>query len=90
MHHRLALVAALGFTTLTGCAVSQEKYNALKLDRDRLAEQLGAAQNEAGRAKSESDLLKQQLAGDRSGRVGQGRDDPEPDHAERRAPEADR
>ena len=48
MHHRLGLVVALGLTTLTtGCAVSQEKYNALKLDRDRLAEQLGSAQNQA-------------------------------------------
>ena len=73
MHHRLGLVAALAFTTLTtGCAVSQEKYNALKLDRDRLAEQLGAAQNEAGRAKSESDLLKQQLAA--IGQGGSGKD----------------
>src|SRR5688500_13309582 len=68
MHHRLGLVVALGLTTLTtGCAVSQEKYNALKLDRDRLAEQLGSAQNEAGRARAESDALKQQL-----GLVGQG------------------
>jgi chemotaxis protein MotB len=68
MHHRLGLVVALGLTTLTtGCAVSQEKYNALKLDRDRLAEQLGAAQNQASTARAEADALKQQI-----GLVGQG------------------
>ena len=63
MHHRLGLVVALGLTTLTtGCAVSQEKYNALKLDRDRLAEQLGAAQNQASTAKAEAEALRQQIA----------------------------
>jgi len=64
MHHRLVgLVAASLFATLTtGCAVSQEKYNALKLDRDRLAEQLGAAQNQASTAKAEADALRQQIA----------------------------
>lgn len=68
MHHRLGLVAALALTTLTtGCAVSQEKYNALKLDRDRLAEQLGSAQNQAATARSEADVLRQQL-----GMIGQG------------------
>jgi chemotaxis protein MotB len=68
MHHRLGLVVALGLTTLTtGCAVSQEKYNALKLDRDRLAEQLGSAQNQASIARSEADALKGQL-----GLIGQG------------------
>ena len=68
MHHRLGLVVALGLTTLTtGCAVSQEKYNALKLDRDRLAEQLGSAQNQAAIARSEADALKGQL-----GLIGQG------------------
>ena len=46
---------------LTGC-VSQEKYNALKLDRDRYAEQLGAAQTEASAARSEADAYKNQLA----------------------------
>ena len=46
----------------TGC-VSQEKYNALKLDRDRYAEQLGQAQNEASAAaRSEADAYKNQLA----------------------------
>ena len=68
MHHRLGLIVALGLTTLTtGCAVSQEKYNALKLDRDRLAEQLGSAQNQASIARSEADALKNQL-----GMIGQG------------------
>ena len=68
MHHRLGLVIALGLTTLTtGCAVSQEKYNALKLDRDRLAEQLGNAQNQTSIARSEADALKGQL-----GMIGQG------------------
>jgi chemotaxis protein MotB len=63
MHHRLGLVVALGLTTLTtGCAVSQEKYNALKLDRDRLAEQLGAAQNQASTAKAEAEALRGQIA----------------------------
>ncbi len=73
MHHRLGFIAALAFTTLTtGCAVSQEKYNALKLDRDRLAEQLGSAQNQASSARSEADLLKQQMA--LIGQGGNGRD----------------
>ena len=63
MHHRLGLVAALGLlTTLTtGCAVSQEKYNALKLDRDGLAEQLGRAQTEAAGARQEAEAYKSQL-----------------------------
>jgi chemotaxis protein MotB len=46
---------------VSGC-VSQEKYNALKLDRDGLAEQLGKAQNDAGTARAEADSYKQQLA----------------------------
>ena len=58
--HLLSL-AALGFVLSTGC-VSQEKYNALKLDRDRYAEQLGQAQNEASAARSEADAYKNQLA----------------------------
>jgi len=56
-------LAALGLliSGMTGC-VSQEKYNALKLDRDRYAEQLGQAQNEASAARSEADAYKNQLA----------------------------
>lgn len=53
-------LAALGFS-LTGC-VAQEKYNALKLERDRMAGQLGQAQNEASSARAEADTLKAQLA----------------------------
>src|ERR1051325_307686 len=58
--HRIVSLAALSFI-LTGC-VSQEKYNALKLDRDRYAEQLGQAQNEASSARSEAEAYKNQLA----------------------------
>src|SRR5688500_18570543 len=57
--HLLSL-AAFGLL-VTGC-VSQEKYTALKLDRDRYAEQLGQAQNEASAARSEADAYKNQLA----------------------------
>ena len=62
--HLLSL-AAFGLLTagsLTGGCVSQEKYTALKLDRDRYAEQLGQAQNEASAARSEADAYKNQLA----------------------------
>src|SRR5256885_13836510 len=45
---------------LTGC-VSQEKYNALKLDRDGLAEQLAKAQSDANGARAEADSYKNQL-----------------------------
>jgi len=64
MHHWLGL-AALS-VSLTGC-VAPEKYNALKLDRDRLAEQLGAAQADSAAARSEAEAYKNQL-----GMVGQG------------------
>jgi chemotaxis protein MotB len=66
--------AAIILVALSGC-VSQEKYNALKLDRDGLAEQLGKAQNDASTARAEADAFKQQLAaimargGDLSGLV---------------------
>ena len=39
---------------LTGC-VSQEKYNALKLDRDGLAEQLAKSQSDASSARAAPD-----------------------------------
>jgi chemotaxis protein MotB len=58
--HLLSL-AAIGLFMAAGC-VSQEKYTALKLDRDRYAEQLGQAQNEASAARSEADAYKNQLA----------------------------
>jgi chemotaxis protein MotB len=54
-------VAALGLT-LTGC-VSQEKYNAIKLDRDQLNERLSQADADARAAKEKADLLKSQLDG---------------------------
>ena len=57
---RIVTLAALS-VTLTGC-VSQEKYNALKLDRDRYAEQLGQAQTEASAARSEAEAYKNQIA----------------------------
>jgi chemotaxis protein MotB len=53
-------VAALTLA-LSGC-VAQEKYNALKLDRDGLAEQLGKAQTEASSARAEAESYKNQLA----------------------------
>lgn len=52
-------IAALGLS-LTGC-VTQEKYNALKLDRDRLGESLASAQTEVSTAKAEADAYKRQL-----------------------------
>lgn len=58
MYRWIGLVA-LSFS-LTGC-VAAEKYNALKLDRDRLAEQLGTAQNEASAARAAADSFKAQL-----------------------------
>ena len=60
MARKLFTFAALSLLTI-GC-VSQEKYNALKMDRDRYAEQLGQAQNEASSARSEADAYKNQLA----------------------------
>jgi chemotaxis protein MotB len=45
---------------LSGC-VTQEKYNALKLERDQLSEQLGRADAEAQAAKAQADLLRKQL-----------------------------
>ena len=60
MARTLFIVAALGLLTV-GC-VSQEKYNALRLERDRFAEQLGQAQTEASAARSEADAYKNQLS----------------------------
>src|SRR3954451_25151695 len=58
--HLLSL-AAFGLLMAGGC-VSQEKYTALKLERDRFAEQLGQAQTEASAARSEADAYKNQLS----------------------------
>lgn len=56
------LLAVTGLVLITSGCVSQEKYNALKLDRDALAEQLGKAQNDASSARAESETLRNQLA----------------------------
>jgi chemotaxis protein MotB len=58
MRHLLGL-AAVGLA-LTGC-VPQEKYAALKLDDDRLREQLGKSQTETQQARAESEAYKRQL-----------------------------
>ena len=60
MARMLFTFAAFGL--LIGGCVSQEKYNALKMDRDRYAEQLGQAQTEASAARSEAEAYKNQLA----------------------------
>jgi chemotaxis protein MotB len=52
-------VAALGLT-LTGC-VSQDQYSALKLERDRIAEQLMSAQRDASTSASAAAAYKNQL-----------------------------
>jgi chemotaxis protein MotB len=59
--HRWIAVATLGLS-LTGC-VSQEKYNALKLDRDQLSERLSSADAESRAAKEKAELLRSQLEG---------------------------
>jgi chemotaxis protein MotB len=58
MHQWLG-IAALGLT-LTGC-VSQEKYNALKLSRDQLAEQSAQADADSKTARAQADAYKSQL-----------------------------
>jgi len=62
---RLIGIAAVSLM-ISGC-VSQEKYNALKLDRDRYAEQLGQAQTEAASASKEAEAYKNQLQAIMSG-----------------------
>lgn len=56
---RRLLIAALAGLSLTGC-VSQEKYNALKMEKDQLAEQLGQAQADASSARSAAEAWKAQ------------------------------
>jgi chemotaxis protein MotB len=56
---RLIGISSLGLA-LTGC-VTQEKYNALKLDRDAVAEQLAKAQGDANSARTAADAFKSQL-----------------------------
>lgn len=53
-------LAALSIA-LTGC-VTQEKYAALKLERDQLAGQLGKSQSDINTALAEAEIYKQQLA----------------------------
>ena len=59
---RVMTAAMIGLSGLAivGC-VPQEKYAALKLDRDRLAEQLGNSQSEIEQAKAQADAYKSQL-----------------------------
>jgi chemotaxis protein MotB len=57
---KLASLSLLGLS-MTGC-VAQEKYNALKLDRDGLVERLAQADAESRAARGEADVLKNQLA----------------------------
>ncbi len=57
--HKWLISAALGLS-LTGC-VTQEKYNAMKLSRDQLADQLSQAEADDKIAKAEADAYKNQL-----------------------------
>src|SRR3954447_14755424 len=57
----LLSLTAVGLFLSAGC-VSQEKYNALKLDRDRYAEQLGSAQSSEAAARAEADAYKNQVS----------------------------
>jgi chemotaxis protein MotB len=58
MRQVISLFAAAAL--LVGC-VPQEKYNALKLERDSLAEQLAKSQSDANGARAEADSYKSQL-----------------------------
>ncbi len=62
-----AIVAA----ALTGC-VSNEKYNALKLERDQFRSQLELASQQADKATAEAELLKSQLAALNAGNANAG------------------
>lgn len=57
--HRWLGLATIGLL-LTGC-VSQEKYNAMKLRADQLAEQAGQSDTDAQRARAQADAYKAQL-----------------------------
>jgi chemotaxis protein MotB len=59
MHKWLGL-AAVGLMLTTGC-VSQEKYNAMKLRADELAEQAGQSDADAQSARSQANAYKSQL-----------------------------
>jgi chemotaxis protein MotB len=58
--HRWVGVVALGLA-LGGC-VSQEKYNALKLDRDQLGDRLAQAELNSSELRTQAEMLKNQLA----------------------------
>jgi len=58
---RILSFAAVGLISISSGCVSQEKYNALKMDRDRYAEQLGQAQTEARSSRAEADAYKNQI-----------------------------
>lgn len=62
MARRLFTYAALGIfgLSLTGC-VSQDKYNALKIEKDQLAETANTAQADASAAKAAAQSYKDQL-----------------------------
>lgn len=57
--YRLLATVGLGML-LAGC-VPQEKYNALRLERDQLAERLAQCQNEASAARAEAESYRNQL-----------------------------
>ena len=57
---RQVIVLFAAAALLVGC-VPQEKYNALKLDRDSLAEQLSKSQSDLNGARAEADSYKSQL-----------------------------
>ena len=57
--HALIALAALGLTA--GGCVSQEKYNALKLEKDALVEQTARAQTSEAQAQAQARAWKDQL-----------------------------
>jgi chemotaxis protein MotB len=57
--HVFALALGLSTISLTGC-ISTEKYNAMRMEKDQLAEQLGQAQADASAARSAESAWKGQ------------------------------
>jgi chemotaxis protein MotB len=53
-------ISLAAITGLTGC-VSQEQYNALKLQKDRLTEQLANAERESASARAEAEMRRKAL-----------------------------
>lgn len=64
--HRLVGMAAIGLA-LTGC-VSQEKYNAMKMERDRLIESANSANDRASAAEAQATAYRNQF-GDINGMI---------------------